>query len=150
MLQIEFIVLVCHFISDQNPEETRNKKNLSPTMTKRTTSGQSNLTGTRTEGRLIVAKKSPAKDEECDRCFLNHYTLNLWEKGDRMRCQKCNVWNHETCFGAKDKRRLIYGRCYWSELRHQVIGIGSTEVRCRSIIRSCLNIFIITILNKFT
>ena len=87
------------------------KKCFSPTMTKRTISSQSNFTGTRTEERLVVAKKLPANDEECDRCFLNNNISNLWQKGDWVICQKSNVWYHETCVGAKGKRRLIYGRC---------------------------------------
>jgi hypothetical protein len=58
-----------------------------------------------------------------------------------VRCQKCNIWYHEAWVGAKGKRRLIYGRCDWSELQHQVIGIGSTEIHCRLNIGSCLIIF---------
>jgi hypothetical protein len=45
-----------HFTADQKLEETRNKKCIFPTTIKRTTSGQSNLMGTRAEGRFIVIK----------------------------------------------------------------------------------------------
>jgi hypothetical protein len=46
-------------------------KSLIPITEKQTTRGQSNLTGTRTEERLIVTEeKSPAMDEECDCSFL--------------------------------------------------------------------------------
>jgi hypothetical protein len=79
-------------------------------MTKRTISVQSNLTGIRRDRRLIVAKKSPARHEECDRCFLNYYTSNLWEK-KVTGCVARNVWYHETGVGEKDKRQSIYGRC---------------------------------------
>jgi hypothetical protein len=47
-----------NFTSDQNLEETRNKKCLFLTMTERTTSGQSNFVGTRTEETIIVTKKN--------------------------------------------------------------------------------------------
>jgi len=46
-----------NFTSDQNLEETRNKKCLFLTMTERTTIGQSNFVGTRTEETIIVTKK---------------------------------------------------------------------------------------------
>jgi hypothetical protein len=38
-------------------------------------------------------------------------------------CQKCNVWYHEIWVDAKGKRQFICGRCHWSELYHQMIGI---------------------------
>ena len=50
------MILICHITSDQNLEDTWNKKCLFPTMTKWTTSGQINLTGTRAEERFTVAK----------------------------------------------------------------------------------------------
>jgi hypothetical protein len=56
--------------SDQNLEETRNKISF-PAKTKRTTSSQSTGKPTRPEEKIIVTKKSPAKDEECNFCFLN-------------------------------------------------------------------------------
>jgi hypothetical protein len=55
ILKMDFVDLVCHLICDRIPEETRNKKCLFPT-TKRTTSGQINLIGTRAEDRIIVTK----------------------------------------------------------------------------------------------
>jgi len=57
------------------------KNVLSPTTTKRTASGESNLIGTRTEETLTVTKKSPAVDEECDFCFVNYYTAKYMKKG---------------------------------------------------------------------
>jgi hypothetical protein len=56
------IVLVCHLTSDQNMEETR-KNSLPPTMTKRTTSGESNRIGTRAEDIFTVTKNSSVVDE---------------------------------------------------------------------------------------
>jgi hypothetical protein len=49
-----FLVLLYHITSDQNLEETQNKKSLFPTMTERTTSGESTVAGTGAEERLIV------------------------------------------------------------------------------------------------
>ena len=57
--------------SGRNPEI---KNAFFPTTTKRTTSGRSNLIGTRVEDIMIVTKKSPAKDGECGVCFLNYYS----------------------------------------------------------------------------
>jgi len=50
-----------NFTSVQNLEETRNKKCLFLTMTERTTGGQSNFVGTRTEETIIVTKKIASK-----------------------------------------------------------------------------------------
>ena len=73
--------LPTHFRSKSGSNPEIKKKCLSPTMTKWAISGQSNFSGTTIEGRIIVAKKkSPAKDEECYRCFFNYYTSNLWGK----------------------------------------------------------------------
>jgi len=47
-----------NFTSDQNLEETRNKKCLFLKMTERTTIGRSNFVGTRTEETIIFIKKS--------------------------------------------------------------------------------------------
>jgi hypothetical protein len=77
-------------------------------------------------------------DDEWSSCFLNYYTAKSMEKGDWMCCQKCNVWNREICVGEKGKRQFFCGRCHWSELYHQVIGIVPTEVHFRSIVRSFL------------
>ena len=55
-----FTGLVGHLASDRNVESNRNKKCLFPATTKRTASGPSNLTGTRTEERLTVT----AEDDE--------------------------------------------------------------------------------------
>ena len=49
-----FMVLLYHLTTDQNLEEIQNKKNLSPTMTKRTTSGGSTVAGTKAEEWLVV------------------------------------------------------------------------------------------------
>ena len=65
--------------------------------------------------------------------------------GDLVCCQKCSVWYHELSFDAKGKRRFIRGRCLWSEMYHQVIGIVHTELRFRSTVRS----FLLFILTKF-
>jgi hypothetical protein len=54
------------------PGRNRKQKFLLPIETKRTTCGQSNLIGTRIEERLIVTKKSPTMDEECDCNLLNY------------------------------------------------------------------------------
>lgn len=82
------------------------------TMTERTIIGRSNFVGTRTEETIIFTKKkqkSPAKDDECF-CFLNYYTAKSVEKRDWVCCQKCNIWYHEICVGAKGKRQFICGR----------------------------------------
>lgn len=61
-------------------------------MTERTTGGQSNFLGTRTEETIIVTKKKklPANDDECF-CFLNCYTAKSIEECDWVCCQKCNI-----------------------------------------------------------
>jgi len=43
-------------------------------MTKQTISDESNLIGTRAE-ETHWYKNSPAKDDECEFCFLNYYTV---------------------------------------------------------------------------
>jgi hypothetical protein len=42
-------------------------------MTKQTTGGHSDLTGTKAEERFIVTKKSPEKNDECCFRFSNYY-----------------------------------------------------------------------------
>jgi len=55
-----------------NPK--KKKKGIFPTMTKQTISDESNLIGTRAE-ETHWYKNSPAKDDECEFCFLNYYTV---------------------------------------------------------------------------
>jgi hypothetical protein len=62
--------------SGRNPTS----RSLSATTTKRTTSGESTLTGAMAEERLIVTKNSPAKYDECDSCLLNYYIAKFMKK----------------------------------------------------------------------
>jgi len=93
------MILICHITSDQNLEETRNKKCIFPTMTKWTTSGQTNLKGTRAEERFIVAKNHQQRWWVWF-SFLNYYTAKPMTKGDLECCHRCNVLYHEICVGA--------------------------------------------------
>jgi len=61
-------------------EDNRNKRVSFSSNNKRTASSPSNLSGTRTEERLTVTRKSPAKDDECGGCFLNDYTDQSMKK----------------------------------------------------------------------
>jgi hypothetical protein len=67
-----------NFTSDQNLEETRNKKWLFLTTTERTTSGQSNFVGTRTEEIITVTKRN--RQQRMSVFVSRTITLpNLWK-----------------------------------------------------------------------
>jgi hypothetical protein len=59
-------------------------------MTKQTNSDERNPTGIRAEENHWY-KKSPAKDDECEFCFLKYHTAKSMKKGEWMCYQKCDV-----------------------------------------------------------
>ena len=116
-----------------------NKKNIFSKLTKRTTTGQCNLLGTR----AVYIPSYNKIVSRYDECYFSSQTIippNLW-KGNWVWCQKCNVWYDEICFGVKGKRQFICVRCQWLELYHQVIGIVPTEVHFLHTVRSFLIFF---------
>jgi hypothetical protein len=91
----------------------QNQKLFSPTTTERITDGQHNLTGNRAEDRCSVTKKKKKMFSKYEECYfaLEIITLpNLRGKNDWVCCQKCNVWYHEMCVGAKGNMQFICGR----------------------------------------
>lgn len=104
-----------NFTSVQNLEETRNKKCLFLTMTERTTGGQSNFVGTRTEETIIVTKKIASK---WWRVFLLLELLHcqIYRKTWLGVLPKIAILYHEICVGTKGKRQFVYGRWHCSEL----------------------------------
>ena len=107
------------------------------TMTERTTGGQSNFIGTRTEETIIVTKKN------CQQMMMSVFaswtvTLPNLSKNVTGCVARNAILYHEMCVGTKGKRPFVYGRWHWSELYHQLIDILLIEVQFRSILRNFL------------
>lgn len=103
--------------SDENLDNLRSKRKLfqqgtRKTMNKCNKNNKRQCTSVSNDERSLPSFNSPANNENnCGFCLLNYYSAESVAKGDWIRCQKCNVWYHEVCVGARGKKCFICGRC---------------------------------------
>jgi hypothetical protein len=46
----------------------------------------------------------------CGFCGLKYCSVHTVQKGDWIRCQKCDTWYHEVCVGAVGRKQFICGK----------------------------------------